>query len=212
MSETEDEATMFIRSNLQWRMNGSMKRIFTPTNSRPHRIDHDDHDEKKQQKQQSKTKVQWICDIATNAFCLPIVDIFLPAAKMNKPSGEQGNFLAEAQLALNDLGDDIVAVKQLSTHLNNPRDIAIAYLNIKSNADKKFCIELSQNGYRVVGQQFDDKSQTTGNYYESLQALLTNESKSYVDSFAKSLQQKLFAAQSKQQRDQRNAGDDDRIE
>ena len=129
---------------------------------------------------------------------------------MSKPSGEQGDFLAEAQLALDDLGDGIVAVKQLSTRLNNPRDISIAYLNIKSNADKMFCIELSQNGYRVVGQQFDDKSQTTGNYYESLQALLTNESKSYVDSFAKSLQQKLFAAQSKLQRNQQD-DDNDRV-
>jgi ABC-type Na+ efflux pump permease subunit len=192
-------------------MNGSVNSVSTRTNSRPHRINHYNPDEKKQLRKQSKTKFEWIGDIATNAFCLTIVDIFLPAAKMNKPSGEQGNFLAEAQLALDDLGDDIVAIKQLSSRLNNPRDVSIAYLNIKSNGDKKFCIELSPNGYRVVGQQFDDKSQTTGNYYESL-ALLTNESKSYVDSFAKSLQQKLFAAQSKLQRDRGNDDDGDRIE
>ncbi len=128
---------------------------------------------------------------------------------MDKPSGEQGDFLAEAQLALNDLADGIVAEKELSKHLNNPLDISTAYLNIKSNAEKEFCIELTQNGYRVVGLHYDEKSQSSSSiYYESLQALLTNESKSYVDSFAHSLQEKLFAAQSKIQRDQDN--DEDR--
>ncbi|CAF0874953.1 unnamed protein product [Rotaria sordida] len=121
---------------------------------------------------------------------------------MNKRSGEQGDFLAEAQLALDDLGDGIVAVKQLSKRLNNPDDVSKAYLNIKSNADVEFCIELTQEGYRVVGDHFDDNSQLSTNYYESLQALLTHESRSYVDSFAHSLQEKLFAAQSKLQQDQ----------
>ena len=62
---------------------------------------------------------------------------------MNKPSGEQGDFLAEAQLALNDVGDGIVAVKQLSKRLNNPSDKSTAYFNIKTNTDKEFCIELN---------------------------------------------------------------------
>jgi hypothetical protein len=116
---------------------------------------------------------------------------------MNKPSGEQGDFLAEAKLALNDLGDGIVVEKQLSKRLNNPSNVSTAYLNIKTNSNKEFCIELTQNGYRVVGRHFDEKNQSSANYYESLQALLTNESKSYVDSFAQSLQEKLLVAQSK---------------
>ena len=123
-----------------------------------------------------------------------------------KPSGEQGDFIAEAQLAIDDVGSGIVAVKELSKRLNDPSDITTAYINIKSNKNKEFCIELSPKGYRIVGNQFDDKSQPSAVYYESLQALLTNESKSYVDSFAESLQQKLFAAQ-QQKRD--NDDDDD---
>jgi len=122
---------------------------------------------------------------------------------MSHPSGEQGDFLAEAQLAIDDVGDGIVAEKQLSKHLNNPNNISIAYINIKSNSNKEFCIELSGKGYRIVGNHFDDNSQPSIIYYESLQALLTNESKSYVKSFAESLQQKLFAAQ------QQNQDDDD---
>jgi hypothetical protein len=125
---------------------------------------------------------------------------------MNQPSGEQGDFLAEAQLALNDVGDGIVAEKTLSKSLNNPADISIAYINIKSNSNKEFCIELSQNGYRIVGNHFDENSQLSTTYYESLQALLTNESKSYVNSFAESLQAKLFAAQTEQQQNE----DDDK--
>ncbi|CAF1465309.1 unnamed protein product [Adineta steineri] len=122
---------------------------------------------------------------------------------MSQPSaGEQGDFLAEAQLAINDVGDGIVATKQLSKSLNNPTDISTAYINIKSKANKEFCIELSQQGYRIVGDHFDDKSQPSKIYYESLQALLTNESKSYVNSFAESLQQKLFAAQHKIEQEQ----------
>ena len=129
---------------------------------------------------------------------------------MNKPSGAQGDFLAEASLALDDLGDGIVAEKQLSKCLNNPNDVATAYLNIRSNANKEFCIELTQHGYRVVGLHFNDNSQkTSAKYYESLQALLTNESKSYVDSFAHSLQEKLYAAQTKIQQDRENDDDDD---
>jgi hypothetical protein len=128
---------------------------------------------------------------------------------MNQPSGEQGDFLAEAQLAINDVGDGIVAEKQLSKRLNNPNDISTAYINIKSNSNKEFCIELSQNGYRIVGNHFDDNSQPSTVYYESLQALLTNESKSYVNSFAKSLQQKLFATQNKLQQNQDDDDDDD---
>jgi hypothetical protein len=118
---------------------------------------------------------------------------------MSKPSGEQGDFLAEAQLALNDVGDGIVTEKHLSKQLNNPADVSTAYLNIKTKANKEFCIQLTKNGYRVVGHRFDDKSQSLTNYYESLQALLTNESKSTVNSFAQSLQEKLFAAQTKLQ-------------
>ena len=123
---------------------------------------------------------------------------------MSQPSGEQGDFLAEAQLALKDLGDGVVAEKKLSDRLNNPADVSTAYMNIKSNTDKEFCIELSQNGYRIVGQRFDDRSQTAGNYYESLQALFSNESESYVNSFAGSLQKKLFAAQKQLQQDRAN--------
>jgi len=123
---------------------------------------------------------------------------------MNQPSGEQGDFLAEAELAIADVGDGIVAEKQLSKRLNNPKDLSTGYINIKTNANKEFCIELSQRGYRIVGNHFDDNSQQSNVYYESLQALLTNESKSYVNSFAQSLQEKLFAAQNKLQRD----GDD----
>jgi len=128
---------------------------------------------------------------------------------MNQPSagGEQGDFLAEAQLAIDDVGNGIVAEKQLSKHLNNPNDISIAYINIKTNANKEFCIELSQNGYRIVGNHFDDKNQVSTIYYESLQALLSNESKSYVNSFAESLQQKLSAAQN--QLEQNQDDDDD---
>ena len=125
---------------------------------------------------------------------------------MSGSAGEQANFLSEAQLALNDLGDGIVAEKQLSKRLNNPSDISTAYINIKSKANKEFCIELTQRGYRVVGRHFDEKNDASVNYYESLQALLTNESKSYVDSFAQSLQEKLLVAQSKLQQ---NAADDD---
>ncbi|CAF2860800.1 unnamed protein product [Rotaria sp. Silwood2] len=107
------------------------------------------------------------------------------------------------------LRDGIVAEKQLSKSLNNPDDISKAYLNIKSNANVEFCIELTQIGYRVVGYHFDDNSQLSTNYYESLQALLTNESRSYVDSFAQSLKEKLFAAQSKLQQDEDDDDDDD---
>ena len=113
---------------------------------------------------------------------------------MTKRSGEQGDFLGEAQLALDDIADGIVAEKQLSKCLNNPEDMSTAYINIRSSSNKEFSIELSQNGYRIIGNRFDDKSQfSTTTYYESLQALLTNESKSYVDRFAENLQQKLLA-------------------
>ena len=127
---------------------------------------------------------------------------------MNQPSGEQGDFLAEAQLALNDVGEGIVAEKQLSKRLNNPADLSTSYINIKSNSKKEFCIELTQNGYRIVGNHFDDKSEPSKTYYESLQALLTNESKSYVNSFAESLQQKLFAEQNKIRENQADDDDD----
>lgn len=120
---------------------------------------------------------------------------------MYSTSGEQGDFVAEASLALNDLGDGLVAVKQLSDRLNNPKDLSTGYINIRTKSDKSFCIELSQSGYRVVGYEFDNKNEVNDKYYESLQALLTNESKSYVDSFAQSLQEKLFAAQSQMQRE-----------
>ncbi|CAF2669234.1 unnamed protein product [Rotaria sp. Silwood2] len=114
---------------------------------------------------------------------------------MCQRSGEQGDFLAEAQLAIDDVADGIVDDKQLSKYLNNPDDISTAFINIKLKSKKEFCIELSQNGYRIVGYHFDDNTQSSNYFYESLQALLTNESKSYVDSFAKTLQDKLFATQ-----------------
>lgn len=122
---------------------------------------------------------------------------------MTSSGGEQGDFLVEAQLALDDLGDGLVLHKQMSKTLNNPTDTSIAYINIKSKGNHEFCIELTQSGYRIVGQQYDDKSQTTTatKYYESLQALLTNKSKTYVDSFAQSLQEKLLATQQQLEQD-----------
>ncbi|CAF0891350.1 unnamed protein product [Rotaria sordida] len=128
---------------------------------------------------------------------------------MNERSGEQGDFLAEAQLAINDVGDGIVAEKNLSKRLNNPDDMSTGYINIKSNSNKEYCIELSLKGYRIVGYHFDDNNQLSNIYYESLQALLTNESKSYVNSFAESLQQKLFATKHQLEQDQDNDDDDD---
>ncbi|CAF2979288.1 unnamed protein product [Rotaria sp. Silwood2] len=91
---------------------------------------------------------------------------------MNVRSGEQDDFLAEGQLAIDDIADGIVANKDISKCLNNPIDISIAYMNIKSKSNKEYCIELSQKGYQIVGYHFDYNSQLSFIYYESLQEKL----------------------------------------
>ncbi|CAF1521403.1 unnamed protein product [Rotaria sp. Silwood1] len=128
---------------------------------------------------------------------------------MNVRAGEQGDFLAEGQLAIDDVGDGIVAKKELSKRLNNKNNMSIAYINIKTKSNKEYCIELSQKGYQIVGYHFDHNNQPSNIYYESLQALLTNESQSYVDNFAHSLQEKLFQTQHQLEQYQDNDDDDD---
>ncbi|CAF0814802.1 unnamed protein product [Didymodactylos carnosus] len=102
------------------------------------------------------------------------------------------DFIEEAKLAIGDIGS-CVQSSSLSTKLNDYNKPSIAYLNMRSTDNQEYCIELSKHGYRVVGKKFDDNRCPSPTYYESLQALFTQKSQSYVQSFADNLRAKLNA-------------------
>ncbi|XP_033230646.1 uncharacterized protein LOC117181786 [Belonocnema kinseyi] len=94
----------------------------------------------------------------------------------------------EAQAVIDDVKNHVrsftVSEKLQSTN-------RCVYLNLTTLEDLKFCIELSGNGFSILGKQHDDTSDKGDEYFETPYSLLNFLSPQYRDSFANCLLDKL---------------------
>ncbi|KAK7503230.1 hypothetical protein BaRGS_00005495 [Batillaria attramentaria] len=68
----------------------------------------------------------------------------------------------------------------------------LVYLNLCTKENESFCVELSVQGFRVVGRQFNTvEGSCVSPYYETIYSLLDAVSPGYRNSFSETLMQKL---------------------
>lgn len=65
------------------------------------------------------------------------------------------------------------------------------YLNLTTVEGKQYCVELSVNGFRTVGNTYDNKTEPSDRHFETPYALLNHVSPSYKTVFGNSLLKKL---------------------
>ncbi|KAH9628469.1 hypothetical protein HF086_005922 [Spodoptera exigua] len=97
----------------------------------------------------------------------------------------------EAEAAINDIRKHVmVAFVSSELHNTNQR----IYINLTTLESSEFCIEMSANGFRVVGRKYDDTSLSSieNMNYETPYALLNNISQKYRESFGGELMNKLL--------------------
>lgn len=107
---------------------------------------------------------------------------------------EVENWIEEAKSVINDIKGHVANV-QICEGLEST-DWKI-FLNLTTLESKKYCIELSVNGFRVVGNSFDETLLDEENYFETPYSLLSAISPGFQKSFGGALVTKLSALQEK---------------
>ncbi|XP_026725398.1 GSK3-beta interaction protein [Trichoplusia ni] len=97
----------------------------------------------------------------------------------------------EAEAAINDIRKHVKSACISPTLLSNNQRI---FINLTTLENSDYCIEMSGNGFRVVGRKYDDTSLSSieNMNYETPYALLNNISQKYRESFGGELMNKLL--------------------
>ncbi|KAK2145202.1 hypothetical protein LSH36_696g01059 [Paralvinella palmiformis] len=98
------------------------------------------------------------------------------------------------------------AVKSAELSSRLPSSSLIVYINLTTKEDERYCVELSLQGFRVVGHHYDntERSSSESCYYETIYALLDNISPKYQRSFGEALMNKLSELQEEQRQEADN--------
>ncbi|KAG5862560.1 hypothetical protein JTB14_015386 [Gonioctena quinquepunctata] len=94
----------------------------------------------------------------------------------------------EAKAVINDVKDHVKLIVISSKLASDNRSI---YLNLITCEDKYYCIQLSSQGFKVVGYNFDDNNIDSDSYFETPYSLLSELSVGFKNSFANALIKKL---------------------
>lgn len=98
------------------------------------------------------------------------------------------NWKQEAEAVINDVKshvNDIEISEKLKSSDHN------IYLNIITIENQRFCVQLSNQGFRIVGHNLDENNIDSDVFYETPYSLLNKVSEKYRQSFASSLQNQL---------------------
>ncbi|CAG9093270.1 hypothetical protein JYU34_013058 [Plutella xylostella] len=97
----------------------------------------------------------------------------------------------EAEAAINDIRKH---VKKASISAALPNTNQHIYINLTTLENTDYCIQMSASGFKVVGKNHDDTSQSSAEHtnYETPYALLNNISQGYRESFGGELMNKLL--------------------
>lgn len=89
-------------------------------------------------------------------------------------------------------------IKDVKSHVNNieisqklESSDSNIFLNLKTIEGKPFCVQLSSQGFRIVGNDFDEFTINSDVFYETPYSLLNEISEKFRESFANSLQMQL---------------------
>lgn len=105
---------------------------------------------------------------------------------------EVQNWIEEAKSVINDIKTHVTTVNISKTLAST--DLKI-FINLITLENKKYCIELSANGFRVVGNNFDETVLEENSYFETPYSLLASISPEFHESFGNALLTKLAALQ-----------------
>lgn len=106
---------------------------------------------------------------------------------MDNPD-DDNNWEKEAEAIRNDLKNHVWEVLISSTL---PSSRSAIYLNVETLERKQYCVELSSNGFKIIGDKYDDTELVNGTVYETPQSLLSAISPKYSESFCEELRSKL---------------------
>lgn len=99
------------------------------------------------------------------------------------------NWKLEAQAVIDDIKNH---VKNVEVSETLPSTDAYIYFNLETIEGKFFCVQLSAQGFAIVGYNFDQvANEALDKYYETPYALLNQISPKFKDSFANELLKKL---------------------
>lgn len=98
------------------------------------------------------------------------------------------NWKFEAEAVINDIKEHVIYIK-ISEVIQSSD--AFIYLNVKTIEDEIFCIQLSAQGFKVVGNTADQINVDFDKYFETPYALLNEISPKFEESFANALFNKL---------------------
>lgn len=104
---------------------------------------------------------------------------------------EPDNWKSEAEGVINDIKEHVTEVNISKTLESNNGYI---FLNITTIESARFCVELSKNGFCVVGDSYDEVNHEKEQiYYETPYSLLNAISPQFCESFGNALLSKLSA-------------------
>ncbi|XP_074661704.1 GSK3B-interacting protein-like [Tubulanus polymorphus] len=83
------------------------------------------------------------------------------------------------------------AVEHVEMSKKLPSTEQTVYFNMKTKEKDEFCVELSVQGFRIAGKEFDIIDDYKSRYYETIYALLDHVSPGYRNTFGDALTAKL---------------------
>ena len=107
---------------------------------------------------------------------------------------ESINFMQEAEWTKNEIGNYVDFV-EISNIL--PKSLSCVFINLRTKERTEWCVRLSSEGYRIVGDGFDRMNKESENLiYETVFSLMDHISPNYRASFNDELSQRLKGLQS----------------
>ncbi|XP_032674312.1 GSK3-beta interaction protein-like [Odontomachus brunneus] len=101
---------------------------------------------------------------------------------------DEEHWRVEAQAVINDVKMHVQNIK-VSERLTSTNKVI--YLNLTTLEGLRLCVELSASGFTIVGNRYDDVSNTNNEHFETPYSLLEYVSPRYRESFGLSLLNKL---------------------
>jgi hypothetical protein len=95
------------------------------------------------------------------------------------------NWRVEANAVVRDIGKHVRKIDVLDS------TDQLIYFNLTTIEGKDFCVELSGNGFRVVGTSHNQKNDSSDEYFETPYTLLNKISPTFQQSFGNELVEKL---------------------
>lgn len=108
-------------------------------------------------------------------------------------SGEE--WKVEALAVIHDVRDHVLEIHIADETINNDQ---LIHLNLTTKENQHYCIELTAQGFRVVGNNYNQTDVISEKYFETPYALLDQLSPMYRQAFGDSLVSKLLLLHSSQ--------------